>query len=250
MEHIEWIMLGTILVYMALIVGVGVFFSRRAGKGADAFYYEENPLPVALIEGDAPVRLNAEQTNFLLWAVCWREDFVHLDFYHGLSDGTGIYRVLSALLRTYYALKGELTDEPVQEEIPPEWTADPQDTLPPPAPAAPATDCAAAPITLREPLRRKAPMLSKQSSSSLRDATRGSTSCTGAPSAVPVSKADALRDRTGMPPGVSSGCASGFQSEKPGSPRQFLTLRTRTSPSRRRAATACVSALDLPRRST
>ena len=31
-------MLGTILVYMALIVGVGVLYSRRAGKGADAFF--------------------------------------------------------------------------------------------------------------------------------------------------------------------------------------------------------------------
>ena len=120
------------------------FLCVRLRKGADAFYYEENPLPVALIEGDAPVCLNAEQTNFHLWAVCWREDFVHLDFYHGLSDGTGIYRVLSALLRTYYALKGELTDEPVREEIPPEWTADPQDTLPPPDPAAPATGLAPA----------------------------------------------------------------------------------------------------------
>ena len=38
MEHIEWIMLGTILVYMALIVGVGILFSRRAGRGADAFF--------------------------------------------------------------------------------------------------------------------------------------------------------------------------------------------------------------------
>ena len=36
----EWIMLGTILVYMALIVGVGIRFSRRAGKGADAFFLE------------------------------------------------------------------------------------------------------------------------------------------------------------------------------------------------------------------
>ncbi len=112
------------------------FLCVRLRKGEDAFYYEPNPLPVALIAGDAPISLNAEETNFHAWAVCWREDFVHLDFYHGLSDGTGIYRVLSALLRSYYALKGELTDEPLPEgNIPPEWTADPQDTLPPPDPA-------------------------------------------------------------------------------------------------------------------
>ena len=38
MQANEWVVLLTIIGYMALIVGVGIYFSRRAGHGAAAFF--------------------------------------------------------------------------------------------------------------------------------------------------------------------------------------------------------------------
>ncbi|MBO7668019.1 MAG: hypothetical protein J6T26_06100, partial [Firmicutes bacterium] len=46
----------------------------RLRKGENAFYYEDNPLPVALLRGDGPVCLNSPETNYHVWAVCCAED--------------------------------------------------------------------------------------------------------------------------------------------------------------------------------
>ena len=118
-------------------------FSVRLCAGEKSYFYEENPRPVMLLHTDEPVRLNAAETNFHPWAVCCSEDRIHLDFFHGITDGTGMYRVLATLLY-YYC--GERYGDPDPEgiwtlETPvlPEETLDPQDTLVPqendPAPA-------------------------------------------------------------------------------------------------------------------
>ena len=114
----------------------------RMRRGGDAFYYDDNPRPVVLLRQDGRVRLNEAETNFHAWAVCCAEDRIHLDFYHGLTDGTGMYRVLATLLYHYCAERyGAAAREGVwtsEDPIAPEETADPQDTLPPPeAPYAP-----------------------------------------------------------------------------------------------------------------
>lgn len=77
---------------------------RMKKEGAD-LYYEENPLPVCLFNTDQKISLNCEQTNYHIWAVCYKDDFVYLDFYHGICDGTGMYMVLSTLL--YYYIEGK-----------------------------------------------------------------------------------------------------------------------------------------------
>ncbi len=118
------------------------YFSRRLRAGATGFYYENNPQPVVLLQTDDPARLNAEETNFHLWAVCWSEDRIHLDFFHGITDGTGMYRVLATLLFYYCAARYGVTDHrgilTLEDPILPEETTDPQDTLFPPENAAPA----------------------------------------------------------------------------------------------------------------
>ena len=38
MQTNEWVVLLTIVAYLALIVGVGIYYSRRAGRGVDAFF--------------------------------------------------------------------------------------------------------------------------------------------------------------------------------------------------------------------
>ncbi len=121
----------------------------RIERGVDAFFYEDNPLPVALLHTDDPVRLNSEAVNFHLWAVCWNEDRIHLDTYHGLTDGTGMYEVLSTLFWYYGRERWGLSDRrgirTLEDPVDPEELRDPQDTLEPPKADRP-EDKAAAPM--------------------------------------------------------------------------------------------------------
>ena len=118
------------------------YFSRRLLADAETFYYAENGLPVVLLQTDAPARLNAGETNFHLWAVSTCADRIHLDFFHGITDGTGMYRVLATLLFYYCEARYGVTDRSgiltLDDPVLPGETADPQDTLLPPENAAPA----------------------------------------------------------------------------------------------------------------
>ena len=104
-------------------------------KDESAYYYEENPLPVVLLHEDGRIALNTERTNHHVWAVCCFEDRIHLDFYHGITDGTGVYRVLATLLYYYCAARYGVTDHrgicTLDDPIRPEEIADPQDFLVP-----------------------------------------------------------------------------------------------------------------------
>ena len=110
------------------------YFCVRLRKGEASFYYEENPLPVVLLHRNGRISLNTDEVNGHVWAVCYYEDYIHLDFYHGITDGTGMYKVLSTLLYYYCAERyGAARDKgicTVTDEIMPEETQDPQDTLP------------------------------------------------------------------------------------------------------------------------
>lgn len=112
-------------------------FCIRLRAGADAYYYDENPLPVVLLHQSEKSCLNCEKTNYHLWTVCADEDWIHLDIFHGMTDGTGMYQILATLLYYYCA---ERYGIPPQEDL--NTTAhpagagrrtDPQDTLSPDA---------------------------------------------------------------------------------------------------------------------
>ena len=79
------------------------FLSVRIRKDSSSLYYEYNQEPVVLLNTDDQISLNTEQTNFHVWAVCYKDDRIHLDIYHGISDGTGMYMVLATLLFYYCA---------------------------------------------------------------------------------------------------------------------------------------------------
>lgn len=114
------------------------YFLLRIRQNADALYYEKNDLPVVLLHTNDRIRLHSEEVNGHLWAVCYREDFIHLDVYHGMTDGTGMYQLLSTLLFYYCEEKYGVSDpgrvRTVTDRIPPEETDDPQDHLPSPGP--------------------------------------------------------------------------------------------------------------------
>ena len=108
-------------------------FLVRIRKDERAFYYESNPLPVALLHTDSRIRLDSEETNHHVWAVCYMEDMIHLDFYHGITDGTGMYRVLATLLYEYCKDRYGVTDhEGIRIPCDPVMTEDildPQDLI-------------------------------------------------------------------------------------------------------------------------
>ena len=119
------------------------YFSVKLRAGTHAFYYTQNDRPIALLHTDGRVHLNAEETHHHVWAVSWNDDRIHLDFFHGITDGTGMYRVLATLLFYYCSTRYGVTDHTgiltLDDPIRPEETFDPQDTLvlpeiaPPPA---------------------------------------------------------------------------------------------------------------------
>ena len=80
------------------------YFCVRLRSGETSYYYEDNSLPIKLSHTDDRIRLNSPETNYHIWSVCCNEDRIHLDFFHGITDGTGIYTVLSTLL-FYYGLE-------------------------------------------------------------------------------------------------------------------------------------------------
>ena len=106
------------------------YFMGRLVCTGDSYEYADNDLPIVVREGDSRVILNSEETNFHVWSVSYKEDFIYLDFFHGITDGTGMYRVLAVILynycRTFYGIDEipELESSDIAAEM-----ADPQDTM-------------------------------------------------------------------------------------------------------------------------
>ena len=106
------------------------YFMGRLVSTAESFEYADNDLPIAVINSDARVILNSAMTNYHVWAVSFLDDFFYLDFFHGITDGTGMYRVLATILYHYcknvYGIDAipELEASDIEAEM-----ADPQDTI-------------------------------------------------------------------------------------------------------------------------
>lgn len=114
----------------------------RLRKGEKSYYYEDNPLPVALLCTDERICLNSPQTGFHVWAVCCADDRIHLDFFHGVTDGAGMYSVLATLLYYYGRERYGIIDPgnipTADRPAAAAELADPVDALPDAAPSAPA----------------------------------------------------------------------------------------------------------------
>ena len=110
------------------------FLSLRMKKNEKEYFYEENPEPISVLNTDRQISLNSEQTNFHVWAVCYSDDRLYLDIYHGITDGTGMYTVLSTLLYYYCAERYGVTDHSgirtLDDPILPDESADPCDKFP------------------------------------------------------------------------------------------------------------------------
>ena len=103
------------------------FLVRMRRESAD-IYYESNPLPFPVIETGERVTLGSEQTNYHLMAICYWQNWLHLDCYHALTDGGGLHPMLITLLHHYisafYGIEPDaknvrLPGSPIPED---EWT--------------------------------------------------------------------------------------------------------------------------------
>ncbi len=79
-------------------------------KNETEYYYEPNDAPIALIHTSEQITLNSEETNGHIWAVCYDEDSLFIDIYHGRTDGTGAYFLIATLLYYYYSQQYEISD--------------------------------------------------------------------------------------------------------------------------------------------
>ena len=110
------------------------YFCVRMKKDNEKFFYEDNPAPVVVVNTDQRVQLNSQETNFHVWCVCYYEDWLFLDIYHGITDGTGMYVLLSTLLFYYCEKRYGVTDHTgirtLDDPFSPEETIDPLESLP------------------------------------------------------------------------------------------------------------------------
>ena len=74
-----------------------VELQRRDGD----FYFVENHRPVVITNSLHGVELNSEDSNFHMIAFCWQDNWMILDVFHGMTDGTGAYEILRTLLYYY-----------------------------------------------------------------------------------------------------------------------------------------------------
>ncbi len=111
MQNNEWVVLITILAYMALIVGVGIYFSRRAGKGAAAFFLGGRSL------GPFVTAMSAEASDMSGWLLmgmpglallCGTAEAVWTAL--GLAIGTYLnWLIVARRLRRYTVQTGSIT---------------------------------------------------------------------------------------------------------------------------------------------
>ena len=71
--------------------------------GPEGFYYDPNPSPIAVINTSDKIRLNSEETNYHVWAICYEDKNLFIDVFHGLCDGIGLSALTATLL--YYYLE-------------------------------------------------------------------------------------------------------------------------------------------------
>jgi len=103
-----------------------VELQRRDGQ----FYFAENHRPIVIVNSLHGVELNSEDSNLHMIAFCWEDNWIVLDIFHGLTDGTGAYELMRTLLYYYCSERYnvELNDEGIRlvgDEIPEEEWIDP-----------------------------------------------------------------------------------------------------------------------------
>lgn len=77
------------------------YFCVELQKKGEHYIFAENHRPVVITNSLHGVDLNSEDSNFHMIAFCFQDNWIILDVFHGMTDGTGAYEVLRTLLYYY-----------------------------------------------------------------------------------------------------------------------------------------------------
>ena len=77
------------------------YFCVELQKKDGQYIFEENHRPVVITHSLHGVVLNSEESNYHMIAFCWQDNWIILDVFHGMTDGTGAYEVIRTLLYYY-----------------------------------------------------------------------------------------------------------------------------------------------------
>ena len=106
------------------------YFCVELQKEDGQYVFSENHRPVVISNSLHGVELNSAASNYHMIAFCWQDNWIILDVFHGMTDGTGAYEVLRTLLYYYCSLRygNQLQAEGIRlvgDEIPAEEWDDP-----------------------------------------------------------------------------------------------------------------------------
>lgn len=103
------------------------YFAVQIERDGEDIYFADNDRPMLVLNDDRPILLGSEQVNGHLFSISWWKNKIHIDVYHALTDGGGIYPLIKTLLYYYCSAYYErdlssegirLADDPVD---PAEW---------------------------------------------------------------------------------------------------------------------------------
>ena len=77
------------------------YFCVELQKKDGQYIFAENHRPVVITNSLHGVALNVEASNYHMIAFCWKDNWIILDVFHGMTDGTGAYEVVRTLLYYY-----------------------------------------------------------------------------------------------------------------------------------------------------
>lgn len=78
------------------------YFCVELNNGEDnKWEYLENKRPVVITNSLGGVELNSEESNYHLISFSWYDNWIILDVFHALTDGTGAYEVIRTFLYHY-----------------------------------------------------------------------------------------------------------------------------------------------------
>lgn len=77
------------------------YFSVKRLKTFKEIQLHKNDLPWVLREGENPITLGDEESNFHMIAFSYSKDILYIDVFHGLTDGKGIMNLLRTVIYYY-----------------------------------------------------------------------------------------------------------------------------------------------------
>ena len=77
------------------------YFCVELQKKDGQYIFAENHRPVVITNSLHGVALNSVASNYHMIAFCWQDNWIILDVFHGMTDGTGAYEVVRTLLYYY-----------------------------------------------------------------------------------------------------------------------------------------------------